>query len=649
MVASGTRTFLLLAWLCMCPPAAAVAQPQAPDAQASKRVRLVFDEQNMSDAVRAEVYKLIADSVPESEWPTLQLTSATSVLSLLNEYFDIYSTGDGKAPRTQKVLADMIAGANERVSSVAAPIAPGAIQVPPVPIRAYSRYAKNEVASRRFDPEAMTYETRSAKGVMIERRGDSDVPRVDEALAFRRGKTTAVVLSVNASLRRRVQAIAASQAVIALDDAEDDTATVRLLAQDPAATCDSATTWLASSPYRSSMKLGMTPAAVAQIEARAVNVPLTVIDWNVKGDGHGAKVRAVVKEVLHELGLDALDQHVKEIELNPVRNRDGLRVLLATYKAKVVAKSPDMASIFTPAEQWVEAHVPLDENSSTQKVPSLLLQAIFSDQFMRPQALNFSFTTDSVALTILDSQFMGKAMAFAAFAAGNSGLPASPLLKPQAEAFQWPTVVNVTHGRADGAIDGDITNDKFKVIVSLVAPGCGYTTAPLRQSDIGSSFASPYVATAAWVRMLQGVPAAAIKRSLITASLPASAVGKRVESGGLFDPALFFLEPAPHMLTSQGAFLELSSLKFKMTYEADGVDITITAPALQSPSHIVTFQPCTQSSDLCVTVRRWLKDNSLWMTTGTVKSFEFEAASGQQKIEATDAAALLKLIRLVTF
>src|SRR4029079_1389061 len=75
-------------------------------------VRLIFDEQSMSDTARAEVYDLIARSVPESNWPTLQINQVTDIRALLNTYFDIYSTGQGAAPRTQAMLNDLIASAN---------------------------------------------------------------------------------------------------------------------------------------------------------------------------------------------------------------------------------------------------------------------------------------------------------------------------------------------------------------------------------------------------------------------------------------------------------------------------------------------------------------------------------------------------------
>jgi hypothetical protein len=629
-----------------------LAQPVPAATQTPARVRLIFDEQSMGDSTRAQVYDLIARSVPESNWPTLQVSRVTDIRALLNTYFDLYSNGNGAAPRTQEMVGRLIAAANvNRLTNASSPtVTAGPVKVPPIPIRAYTFYEKSEITARRFDPATMSYELRSATGG-VERVSEAIAP-VKPDQAERRGRLTEVLVTMNDAVRSQLQTYgAAFRRVVAVDDDAEGATTLRLLSDQPALVCNSAGTWLSASPYLSSMRNALTSDERSRITAAAVNVPLAIVDWNIDTpNGHGAKVRAVVKEVLNALGLSALEPRIVTIELNPARNREGLKALLVAYKDHLTGPgASDIAGAFGPAEKWVKDHVPADPDSLSQRVPSLLLQAIFWNLFQKSQALNFSFTTDSAALTAIDANFMVGAKAFGTFAAGNSGMPLSPVLRPQGEAYRWSNVVNVTHGRADGVIDGDISNIQFKVLVNLVAPGCGYTTAPLVAADNGSSFASPYVATVAWIRMLQGVPAKALKRALITASQPLVSVGQRVESGGLFDPALLLLHPGSHMVTPQGAFLALSSLKFTMTYVSDGVGITIQSTPAPEPIHAVTFQPCPGSSDLCTIVRRWQPDGSLWMTSGIVQTFTFEAVSGQQTLVPADAGALLKLVRLVTF
>lgn len=617
-----------------------------------KRVRVVFDEQQIKDPQRARVYQLIVDSVPEPAWPTIQVTQTTKIAALLNEYFDIYTIGPGRSPETQRLLAAMVADANPTLVLTTArdEVTAGSVRLPPVPVRAYSSYQTGEVVTRTFDPESMSYLLRAPGGEETSPSADT-IPKAANG-AVRRGALTEVLLSVTPDVKDRLRRYRSLlRPLLALDEDKDDLVNVTLLG-GAAAPCNMASAWLAGSPYHASLKAALSLAEIAKIETAAANLPLTIIDWNVTDPkGHGAKVRAVVTEVLNHLGLGSLDSRVRTVELNPTRNRDGLKKLLATYKQYITQQSggADIAKVFDSAEKWVAHYVSPDEYALNQRVPTLLLQAIFWSNFAKPQTLNFSFTTDSVALTVLDANFMLGAKAFGALAAGNSGMPASPALRPQAEAYQWDNIVNVTHGRSDGTIDGDTTNSQYKIIVSLIAPGCGYTTPPLVPEDIGSSFASPYVAAVAWIRMLQGTQARSVKRALINASEPSSAVGQRVESGGLFDPALFLLQPNTHAVSAQGAYLSLSSLAFTMTYTYEGSELTINNSAIADPTYVVSFGPCPGTTAVCTIVRRWLTGGGLFLTAGPVKSVAFDAKSGQQRFETTDPAALLKLVRFITF
>lgn len=629
----------------------------APDP--SRQVQIVFDEQSIQDATRAQVYDLIVRTTDDAGWPRLELKSAAPITSVVNDYYDIYNIGPGRAPASQKLLTDAIAKANPELTLPDGRLAPGTVKLPPVPVRGFSDYgrAPNAVDARVFDPTLMEYELRSSTGGSVA-LSNSTIPLATANQAARRGKITKVVLSFTDTALNAFQgAKRAVRALLALDDNEG-MANVSLLSAQPAS-CAAASEWMGASPYLGAMKGLFASPQVDKLVAAARNVPLTIIDWNIRDangavdpKGHGAKVRAVVSEMLAGLGLQRLDsdEFIKVIELNPARNRAGLKAILAAYKAELVKQSgSDIAKEFVGAEHWVDNHVPLDEYAPQQKVHSLVLQAIFWHQFRQTQAVNLSFTTDSMALKITAPNFMVGSRAFGAFAAGNNGMPVNPRLLPQAEAYQWPTLVNVTHGRADGAIQGDISNEQFKILVTLVAPGCGYTTPPLMTSDVGSSFASPYVLTAAWIRMLQGIPAASLKRALITASRPLPTVGSRVESGGLFDAAQFLLQPRSHLLTESGAYLSLSSIAVDLTYQSDGVGINIKNAPAAEPAHVVSVHPCGEPQVPCAIVRRWNSDGSLWITSGPITSVNFVAVSGQQTISTTDPAALVKLVRLFTF
>jgi hypothetical protein len=629
------------------------AQP-AVEPAAPARVRLVFAEQALNDPLRARMYDVIATSVDKEAWPTIELTQPTDISAILDEYFDIYTKGSGRAPQTHRVLSGMIAEANPALVDPQSPniLAAGEVRLPPVPVRGFSLYAKDEVEARIFDPDDMSYALRAPDGNVV-LRTETAMPTAADT-EVRRGKLTEVVVSLTRLVRARLRTYAtALRPILALDDTANAMATMRLLDEPAEHACDSAGQWFAHSPYMGSLQTIFTSAEIARLQSAAANVPLTVIDWNVDGDpkGHGSKVRAVVKETLTKFGLGTLDPFVKTFELNPARNRSELKRVLDAYEGFVTQQSggQDLKTLFESADAWVRSFVPPDEYAVNQHVPSLVLQAVFWSQFSRVQVLNFSFTTDSAALAVLDNHFMPAARAFAVLAAGNSGLPASPVLQPQAEAFRWKNVVNVTHGHTDGTIDGDTTNPQYSVIVNLIAPGCGYTTAPITPDENGSSFASPYVAAFAWVRMLQGVAAGSIKGALVSASAPIPVIGQKVESGGLFDPALFLLHPSSHMVSADGAYLSLSKLAFTMTYRSDGSDITITNPTAGEPTYTVTFQTCGDAPRLCATVRRFAASAGIFLTSGPVRSISFDATSGQQRFQPADGLALLKLVRLITF
>ena len=274
-------------------------QPVQATAQTAKRVRLIFDEQSMTDTARAEVYDLIARSVPESNWPTLQINQVTDIRALLNTYFDISSTGQGAAPRTQAMLNDLIASANaDRLTDKQGfMVAAGPVKVPPVPVRAYTFYNKAEVAARRFDPESMSYELHSPTGEV--ERFSQEIAPAESKEAERRGRLTEVLITLNDAVKSRVHDDgAAFQRVVAVDDDKEGAATVQLLSDQPPMGCNSATRWLAESPYLASMRNTLTADEIARIKAAAANVPFVIVDWNVDTPTrHGAKVRAVVREL----------------------------------------------------------------------------------------------------------------------------------------------------------------------------------------------------------------------------------------------------------------------------------------------------------------------------------------------------------------
>ena len=171
---------------------------------------------------------------------------------------------------------------------------------------------------------------------------------------------------------------------------------------------------------------------------------------------------------------------------------------------------------------------------------------------------------------------------------------------------------------------------------------------PIKVADNGSSFASPYVATAAWIRMLQGLGANFIKRSLVAASLPVPEVGSRVESGGLFDPALLLSAPGAHLVTADGAVLPVTALTLSLKSQKNEIEAAeITGSLKASPTHLVTLHQC--GPNVCAIVRGFSQAGDVELTAGQVVSMSVHAVAGQRTFDEKDPAAILARIKTISF
>jgi hypothetical protein len=202
--------------------------------------------------------------------------------------------------------------------------------------------------------------------------------------------------------------------------------------------------------------------------------------------------------------------------------------------------------------------------------------------------LNMSFRVRSSALSLVMDTFR-KDEAISFIASGNDagqGLEAGYV--PQDGATQTPQFVVISSGSAE-RVDGNTTAARIVgPPVSLVATGCGFAGF----SEKGSSFASPYVAAAAWLRYLYdvsgGVPVkpASIIRDLIAASQPVPTFVGNIRSGGFFDAAHFLAGPSTgHLVTKKGAAEPLR-------------DFTLTPTCIEngSPVQGITYQMAQLSS-----------------------------------------------------
>jgi hypothetical protein len=166
-----------------------------------------------------------------------------------------------------------------------------------------------------------------------------------------------------------------------------------------------------------------------------------------------------------------------------------------------------------------------------------------------------SFRVDSPALRLVQRAFVEQRRSLALVAAGNDPGELRPGWLPQESAGTYPTLVNVSFGSRAGLVWGPRSGTVDKTLVSLLAPGCGYDS--LGFSDRGTSFASPYVAAAVWVKhLVDQTPPLTMRRALLAAAQPVPGEAAGIEAGGFFDPARLLIESRPHLVRRADSTVE---------------------------------------------------------------------------------------------
>jgi len=316
-------------------------------------------------------------------------------------------------------------------------------------------------------------------------------------------------------------------------------------------------------PFRSAWKARSIDREKLKADAGKPALSLVLIDWDFTS-GHGKKVRTVARRMLHCLGTPEIEPAI--IDLHPRRNQQALEALVKlkcldsnackpekeARFANVCQREGDAAADLTMEEIryldalcWIRTAQPPD--GLQQKIDQYVLQAAFERTLNTGAWMNVSFDmrldqAESIRQSI-DRRPGSRSMIFAA--AGNSGVvdvDASPqglaLVKRQ-------RVVNVTFGDRKGTINGAVssTDENARSEVAVLARGAGFAGDDLPPDTAGSSFASPWVATAAWVkRLVDSTGREDIRREIIRASRPVHAdIFSKVTSGGFFDPFLLLV------------------------------------------------------------------------------------------------------------
>jgi len=158
---------------------------------------------------------------------------------------------------------------------------------------------------------------------------------------------------------------------------------------------------------------------------------------------------------------------------------------------------------------------------------------------------------------------------------------------PQRGASLYPNFANITYGLRDGTVLGGTTSTMYNTLVTTMGPGCGFQYRAIGPNDIGTSFTTPYVAAAAWIKSLvDNVAPLAMRKELVGATLPVpSPRAIDTEGGGIFDsPKL--LSQTPYLVNLDGVFqpIQMGTLLLEYRVPAAGSNATVPFRAGQGIS-----------------------------------------------------------------
>ncbi len=349
--------------------------------------------------------------------------------------------------------------------------------------------------------------------------------------------------------------------------------------------------WLRGSPFADNLHSALTaflakPGALDALKANAAAFQLVILDWNDNAKRHGQKVTSVVKGLLSELGVPDLPFH--EVDLNPTNGPDELRTIFGEYQKNyycalkgVDCKSKGQEGLIKDVDKWLNSKPQAVKGIASLK--QLLLEAVLWKYFAASKAVvNMSFSVDSLALEILQAQFLAASHSVGVVAASDDASPQGTAGIPQRAASIYPNFFNVTYGNSDGTILGGFSNSGFNIIVTTVAQGCGFNYGDITASDSGTSFAAPYVATAVWLKALMGsLDPSTVRRNLVQSSHVLVALDMpSIESAGAFDLAAFLLPNLSYVESQKGVAEQTASAKLTLSSVKDsGGTVTETFQA----------------------------------------------------------------------
>lgn len=508
--------------------------------EAAGKVLFTYDERKITDGQRAQLATILASDVSPDDWMTVPIRKDDALATIVDRYYDVYAVKrDDKKysvplPQTTRTLISLI----QKNNSNAAKLVEGdTLKIPPLPVRPQSGAGVSKML-RAYDAKTTSYALVAPAGMSLRTAaGAKPVARKDP---IRNVTQTVVALSADKLSNSTLNGTAQDPQLV----------NVTLLAAHP---CVPADPLIVKSPYYAAAR-ARTVAARAQLETAAQQRHLALLDFDF-GTDHGAQVFSAASWLLEKFGVLSLSSSIDRVELSKdVTDRD-LRTAFNGYQGYIQQLKVDDTPLRLSAA-WFVNNDRSRVSSTRYSLPAVMMSAAMWQKLSEGRWVNMSWQLES-PLSAEPAQLknlMASNGAFAVIAAGNDdAAEVRDDLFPQSAASQLPAFVNVTYGGSDGKLFGSSTSNTSGGKVDLLAIGCGVTYGQLAAKDEGSSYASPIVAAASWVKtLLDGTPAARMRKQLLHASLlVAPAASPYVVSGGIFDPSRLLMQPlTAHYLDS---------------------------------------------------------------------------------------------------
>jgi len=545
-----------------------VLQGQGPN----RPLFLLYDDVTLSPPARNALAALLA-AEPISTWASVEVTAQDKgQYKFVERVFNISSVARNGA---DKPTADLLITELRRANGPKfETLVPGTkLLVPPVPQRVYSFNATaTQPLVRLAHPQSRT----ASEASSLEQLTYAPPPAA--TVDPRDGDLTATPIQQTAELVKRAWAQPFQPVLPREVHPFGDNGDVQIrLHGSSKIECDQEQSWLERSPFRTALVERLstlhTKEILQTLEARANQTPLVIIDWSSSTEPHGKKVGDVARSVLHALGFGNLP--ITEVNLNPASNRGRLKQIFREFKEQYYClppaqncKTDGQKKLLAEAEAWIDTAPTAKER--IVNVKQLVIEAILWKYFKaQPSWVNMSFSIDSPAIDILQAEYLAASQAFGIAAANDEGTPESPTGVPQRAASVHRNFIIATFGTQDGRTMGGTTNPLSNAIVTALGQGCGYEFNSIRKSDVGSSFAAPYVAVLTWIKhLLDGVDAFNMRRELIRASAVAvPEILTDIESGGALDAANLIAGAGAYISWTDGSVSPLRQGKVTVTYK----------------------------------------------------------------------------------